>query len=101
MTILAEPVSTLKVPVRAAGASDRVFYGTMAVALAVTAFTGFSRTYYLRLVSGGRMATLTGGPFTTLVQVHGALFTTWVLLFIVQTALISTRQVAVHRRLGI
>lgn len=101
MTSVAEPLSTRKVPVRAAGASDRLFYGTMAVALAITAFAGFSRTYYLRLVSGGPMATLTGGPFTTLVHLHGALFTTWVLLFIVQTALISTRRVAVHRRLGI
>ena len=32
---------------------------------------------------------------------HGALFTAWVLLFIVQTALISSRRVAVHRRLGV
>jgi hypothetical protein len=89
------------VPVRAAGASDRLFYGTMAVAMAITVFAGFSRTYYLRFVSGAPMATLTGGPFTTLVHFHGALFTTWVLLFIVQTALISARRVAVHRRLGI
>jgi hypothetical protein len=101
MPTLAEPVSTLKVPVRAAGASDRLFYGTMAVAMAITVFAGFSRTYYLRFVSGAPMATLTGGPFTTLVHFHGALFTTWVLLFIVQTALISARRVAVHRRLGI
>jgi hypothetical protein len=101
MPVLAEPVSTLKVPVRAAGAHDRLFYGTMAVAMAITAFAGFSRTYYLRLVSGGPTATLSGGPFTSLVHLHGALFTSWVLLFIVQTALISTRRVAVHRRLGI
>ena len=47
------------------------------------------------------MATLSGGPFTPLVQLHGALFTAWVVLFIVQTALIADHRVAVHRRLGI
>jgi hypothetical protein len=101
MTSLVEPVSARKVPAQTVGAHDRLFYGTMAVSLAITTFAGFSRTYYLKLVSGGPMATLTGGPFTRLIQVHGALFTAWVLLFIVQTALISTRRVAVHRRLGI
>jgi hypothetical protein len=87
-------------PARASGAYDRVFYGTMAVALGLTVFAGFARTYYLRLLGEGPKATLTGGPFTTLVHVHGALFTAWVLLFIVQTALVSSRRVAVHRRLG-
>jgi len=84
-----------------AGAHDRVFYGTMAVAMAVTVFAGFAATYYLRLLSGGPKATLSGGPFTTLVHVHAALFTTWVCLFIVQTALVASRRVAVHRRLGV
>ena len=38
---------------------------------------------------------------TPLVHTHGLLFTTWVLLFIVQTALVAQHRVAVHRRLGI
>jgi hypothetical protein len=88
-------------PFRAAGAYDRVFYGSMAVALGLTVFAGFSRTYYLRLLGEGPKVTLTGGPFTTLVHLHGALFTAWVLLVIVQTALVSSRRVAVHRRLGV
>ena len=101
MTTVANPIHAVKAPVRAAGAHDRVFYGTMAVAMGVTVFAGFAATYYLRLVSGGPKATLSGGPFTTLVHVHGALFSAWVLLFIVQTALIASRRVAVHRRLGV
>jgi hypothetical protein len=84
-----------------AGARDRLFYASMAVALGLTVFAGFASTYYLRLLSGGPTVTLTGGPFTTLVHVHGALFTAWVLLFIVQTALVASRRVAVHRRLGV
>jgi hypothetical protein len=78
-----------------------LFYGAMALALGLTVFAGFAPTYYLRFLAGGPRATLSGGPFTTLVHVHGALFTTWVLLFIVQTTLIASRRVAVHRRLGV
>jgi hypothetical protein len=86
---------------REAGSHDRAFYGTMAVAMALTVFAGFAPTYYSRFFSGGPSATLSGGPFTTLVHVHGALFTAWVVLFVVQTALVASRRVAVHRRLGI
>lgn len=88
-------------PARAAGAHDRLFYGAMAVALGCTVVAGFASTYYLRLLADGPMATLSGGPFTPLVHVHGALFTAWVLLFIVQTTLVASRRVSVHRRLGV
>lgn len=81
-------------------ARDRWFFGGMAIALALTVFTGFASTYYLRFPSGGPSATITGGPFTALVHVHGALFSAWVLLFIVQTALVASHRVALHRRLG-
>jgi hypothetical protein len=90
-----------QLPVREAGTHDRLFYGAMAIALGLTVFAGFASTYYLRLLTGGPNATLSGGPFTGLVHVHGALFTAWVLLFIVQTALVASRRVAVHRRLGV
>jgi len=73
----------------------------MAIAMGLTVFAGFASTYYLRFFTGGPKATLTKGPFTALVHVHGALFTAWVLLFIVQTALVASRRVAVHRRLGV
>jgi len=87
--------------VREAGRHDRVFYGGMAVLMGATVFAGFAPTYYFRLLGPGPKATLTGGPFTTLVHVHGALFTSWVILFIAQTALVAGRRVALHRRLGI
>ena len=88
-------------PAARAGTYDRVFYSGMAVALALTVFVGFASTYYLRLFDGGPKATVTGGPFTALLHLHAVLFTAWVLLFIVQTALVASRRVAVHRRLGI
>lgn len=82
------------------GAHDRLFYSAMAIAMAITVFAGFGSTYYFRFLSGGPTTTLSGGPFTSTVHIHGALFTAWVLLFVIQTALVAQRRVAVHRRLG-
>ena len=80
---------------------DRLFYGGMAIALALTVLFGFGPTYYFTIVGDGPTKTFGGGPFTPVYHTHALLFTSWVLLFIVQTTLIATRRVAVHRRLGI
>jgi hypothetical protein len=84
-----------------AGTYDRRFYGGMAIAMGLTVLAGFARTYYGPLALGGQRATLSGGPWSLVVHAHAMLFTTWVLLFIVQTALVASRRVEVHRRLGI
>jgi hypothetical protein len=97
---MAASSETLTSP-RPTGARDRMFYGGMAVVMALTVFAGFASTYYLRLFTGGPTATLTGGPFTRLVHTHAVLFTAWVVFFLVQTALVASRRVAVHRRLGV
>jgi hypothetical protein len=89
------------VPARAAGRYDRVFYGAIAITAAVMTVVGFGPTYYLRFLDGGPTATISGGPISSIIHAHGALFTAWVVLFIVQTSLISSRRVAVHRRLGV
>jgi hypothetical protein len=83
------------------GTYDRLFYTGMAVALALTVLVGFGPTYYLRILSGGPVATVTGGPFTLAIHAHGALFTAWVALFIVQAGLVAAHRVDVHRRLGV
>ena len=73
---------------------DRMFYTGIAIAMLVTVLVGFSRTYYLR-------GYFTPAPLLPLLHIHGALFSAWVLLFVVQPALIAVRRVQVHRRLGI
>ncbi len=88
-------------PMRRVGSHDRVFYGSIAVSMALMAIVGFAPTFYLRLFGNRPMATITGRPFTPLIYIHGTLFTAWVALFIAQTALISTRRVALHRRIGV
>jgi hypothetical protein len=80
---------------------DRLFYSSVAIALALTVVAGFGPTYYFRIIGASPLNTLSGGPVTVLVHVHATLFTAWVLLFIVQTALIAQHKVAVHRRVGL
>lgn len=84
----------------AAGAYDRMFYSGMAIVMAVSVFIGFARTYYLSAYFGTH-GTIGGRPFSTIIRVHAVLFTTWVLLFTVQTALVARHRVAIHRRLGV
>jgi hypothetical protein len=87
---------------RRVDAYDRLFYGGMASVLALTVVLGFAPTYYLKVAANdGSLATITGAPATPLIHLHAVLFTSWVALFIVQTALISMRRVTVHRRLGV
>ena len=84
---------------RPVGAYDRVFYSSLAIVMALTVLVGFGQTYYFRLLSG-TATTLTGGAITPIVQLHGIAFSAWVLLFVVQTLLVASRRVHVHRRLG-
>ncbi|MCI0352176.1 MAG: hypothetical protein L0Z53_22380 [Acidobacteriales bacterium] len=80
---------------------DRVFYSSMAIVMALTVFAGFAPTYYLKIFGQAPLVTLSNSPFTPLVHIHGLLFTAWVALFIIQTALVASHRVAVHRRMGV
>ncbi len=101
MSIVASETRDISARAPLAGRYDRVFYGSVSIAAAIVTIVGFAPTFYLRLFSGGPAATISGGPFTPVVYLHGALFTGWILLFVTQTALISARRVSVHRRLGV
>ena len=95
---------TATIPPSAAAAavrSDRIFYRSMAVALALTAVAGFARTYYFTPLIGGPVQTINGLPVTPTLHLHAAVFTAWLLLFIVQTTLIAGHRVRAHQRLGI
>lgn len=87
-------------PLDAGGAAraraDRIFFGAMALICGVTILGGFTPSFFLR-------STLMAGmsPLRATVIAHGALFTTWVVLFLTQTALISAKRRDQHRRLGL
>jgi hypothetical protein len=72
---------------------DRRFYLGVTILLAAFVFAGFARTFYLN----NYFARL---HLPWLFMVHGTVFTSWILLLVVQSALISARKVQIHRRLG-
>lgn len=74
--------------------SERLFFGGLAAALLIMVFVGFAPTYFLREAYGSP-------ALTPSLQVHGFLFTTWMVLLLVQTSLIAANQTAWHRRLGV
>ena len=72
---------------------ERVFYSGMAVVLCVCVYIGFSPTYF--------QAGIVHAPLPSpILHVHGAAFTLWMLLFLVQAALVSAHRVKWHRSLG-
>src|ERR1044071_9246719 len=73
---------------------ERLFYTGMAVAILITVFAGFARTYFLRPYFEPQ-------PLLPLLHLHGVVFTAWVVLFITQTALVAARRTDIHRRLGV
>jgi hypothetical protein len=73
----------------------------MAIALAATVLFGFGPTYYLRPWFEAPPTVSGATTLSPLAHLHGALFTGWVVLFIVQTALVASHRTRVHRRLGI
>ena len=69
-----------------------MFYLAMGVALLATVFIGFAPSFYLRGP---------GPPLPRLLVVHGVVFSSWLILFIAQTALVAAGRTDVHRRLGV
>lgn len=80
---------------------DRIFFSSLAFAMMIAVIVGFAPTYYARLMGSAPLHTTSHRPFTLLVHLHGALFSSWVLLFVVQTALVASHRVKVHMKLGI
>jgi hypothetical protein len=74
--------------------AERYFFAAMVVLILATVFLGFAKTYFL---AGMFRAALP----SWVIHIHAAAFTSWILLLIVQTSLISAGRVAVHRRLGV
>jgi hypothetical protein len=66
----------------------------MSIAAMITVFAGFGPTYYLRPY-------YTATPLMPLLHVHGLVFTSWLVLFLVQTGLVAAHRTDIHRRLGI
>lgn len=73
---------------------ERWFYIAMSVAVIITVFAGFAPTYYLR-------PHFTTAPLMPLLHLHGLVFSSWIVLFLIQTTLVAAHRTDLHRRLGI
>jgi len=72
---------------------DRKFYFMVTLLAAALVFAGFARTFYLN----GFFAKL---HLPSLFIVHGVVFSSWLVVLVSQSVLISSKQVRVHQRLG-
>ena len=74
--------------------ADRVFFSVMPFVMLAMVLYGFARTYFL--------VGMVAAPLPNkLIHIHGAAFTSWMILLIVQTALVSTKHVKWHMGLGL
>jgi hypothetical protein len=72
---------------------DDYFFSGMAVLILAVVFFGFARSYFF--------AGLWNAPLPNrLIHLHGAVFSSWIVLFIVQVTFVSTKRVGWHRNLG-
>ena len=86
MATLAEPAPTRL-------SAERRFFGAMALIMVAATFVGFAPSYYLAPAFGAK-------PLSTLLHVHGVVFTLWMLLYVAQTGLVSARRTDIHRLVG-
>jgi len=80
-------------PALAARLRDRRFYLFVAVLTAAIVFAGFARTFFLN----GFFAKL---HLPSLYILHGIVFSSWLVLLVTQSALVSAKQIRIHQKLG-
>lgn len=74
---------------------EHLFFAGMSGLIALVVFIGFARTYYLAGVFNAK-------PLAApIVHIHGAVFTSWIALLIVQTLLVGSGHTRLHRQLGL
>lgn len=74
-------------------ASERRFFLIMALAIAATVFLGFGM--------GFRRSNWEFFSLPLQVHLHGAVFTFWILLYVLQNWLVANGMVGIHRQLGV
>ena len=76
-------------------AAERRFFTGMALAILVTVVVGFARSFFLRPLFPDWQS-----PSEAVFYVHGALFTAWIALLVVQASLVAAGRTQRHRSIG-
>jgi len=74
--------------------ADDAFFTAMSLLMLVIVLVGFAPSYFLRGAVFAHLPSL-------LVHLHGAVFSTWIILFVIQSSLISAGNIRLHRKLGV
>src|SRR5581483_1514202 len=97
---VAPPIPLISLAQRSSGRTnpvarflDQYFYCFMAVVIAAVVFSGFSFTVNKNLIHPPLQR-------PAILWLHGIVFSSWLLYFILQTALVRVHSVRVHRNLG-
>lgn len=87
----------MAIPMAASGraSSERRFFTGMALAILATVIVGFSRSFFLRPLFPDWPS-----PSETIFYVHGAVFTAWIVLLVVQVTLVAGGRTELHRKIG-
>jgi hypothetical protein len=82
-------------PARGRWNREHVFFTAMALAMLAAVLVGFARSFFLRPLFPDWPS-----PAEPIFYVHGAAFTAWIVLLLVQTTLVGVGRTDIHRRLG-
>lgn len=74
--------------------SGHLFFISLSLAISITVLLGFAPTFYLRTY-------FHPDPLPPLLILHGLVFSSWIVLLLVQTTLITAKKPRLHKRLGI
>ena len=81
---------------------EHAFFSGIAGVILISVFVGFAQTYYLHgIVRVPAFKTGLGPPFPAILHVHAVLFSSWIVLLVIQTSLVAAHRVDLHRRLGL
>jgi hypothetical protein len=90
---LEAPADRHQLGIKRVGGLEHSFYFLMSLLVAIVVLYGFSRTVKTGLIHPP-------SPRPIVLYFHAVIFTGWVALFIVQSALVRKRNVRLHRQLG-
>jgi uncharacterized membrane protein YozB (DUF420 family) len=88
------PTEKIRLPAKAGNRGDRIFYACMTFVIVTIVFAGFSPSFFMRPL-------FERPPLIPLAIVHGIVMTTWLVIFITQTSLITANNAKMHRKLGV